>query len=98
MNIPAPNKHMFTIYTKTKCEYCTKAKILLEDNNIEYLSINCDEYLMNNRDDFLCFIKDLTSRDWKTFPIIFNDTGVFVGGFTEMQKYLEKNINFSEDF
>ena len=77
-----PSKDRFTIYTKTKCEYCTKVKLLLEDNDIEYIAINCDNYLMNNRDDFLSFIKDLASREWKTFPIVFDDVGNVVGGYT----------------
>ena len=97
MSFSLPNKDTFTIYTKTKCEYCTKAKLLLEDNNIEYIAINCDEYL-TNKEDFLIFIKHLVCKDWKTFPIIFSDEGIFIGGFTEMQKYLEKKLNFSEDF
>lgn len=98
MNFPSPNKGIFTIYTKTKCEYCTKSKILLEDNDIEYLAINCDEYLMNSREEFLGFIKKTVGKDWKTFPIIFDDNGVFIGGFIETQQYLEKKLDFSEDF
>lgn len=93
-----PNKDIFTIYTKTKCDYCRKVKLLLEDNDIEYVVINCDNYLANNRDDFLSFIKDVSCRDWKTFPIVFDDKEKFIGGFTETQKYLEKKLNFDGDF
>lgn len=93
-----PDKEKFTIYTKAKCEYCTKVKILLEDNDINYVVINCDDYLRNDRDEFLSFIKNVVGKEWKTFPIVFNEKGYFIGGFKETREYLEKNLNFDGDF
>jgi len=94
MSFAFPNKTKFTLYTKSNCNYCTKVKLLLEDNNIEYDSINCDNYLNVSREAFLIFIKIIAEKEWKTFPMVFNDKGEFIGGFNETQNYLKKHINF----
>ena len=94
MSFAFPNNTKFTIYTKTNCKYCTQVKILLEDNNIEYETINCDNYLTNNRELFLDFIKTIAQKEWKSFPMVFDDKGSFIGGFDDTQNYLKKIINF----
>lgn len=94
MSFTFPNKTKFTIYTKSNCKYCTKVKLLLEDNNIAYESINCDDYLINERDAFLIFIKILAEKEWKTFPMVFNNKAEFVGGFDETEHYLKKIVSF----
>jgi hypothetical protein len=33
---------------------------------------------------------NLTSQDWRSFPIIFNSKGDFIGGFIDTREYLEK--------
>jgi len=96
MSFTFPNKTKFTIYTKSECKFCTSVKMLLEDSNIEYDSINCDDYLKNDRDDFLMFIKSLTNREWKTFPMVFDNQAQFIGGFNETQNYLPKILNFDD--
>lgn len=98
MIVQSPNKDKFTIYSKDKCEYCIKVKILLEDANIQHDIIKCDTYLADNRDEFLDLIKGFIGKEWKTFPIVFNDKGEFVGGFKETEKYLEKILHFDEEF
>ena len=40
-----------TLYTKSKCSYCTKAKQNFPKANI----INCDKYLSVKRNDFFSF-------------------------------------------
>lgn len=93
-----PSNNIFTIYSKNKCEYCTKVKLLLEDNDITYNEINCDKYLTENREEFLEFMKNIIGKEWKTFPFVFNDKGEFVGGFNETQKYINKILSFDETF
>jgi glutaredoxin len=45
-------------------------------------------------------IQELTSREWKTFPIVFNNDQ-FIGGFTDTRVYLEnlaeKNLDFTDE-
>lgn len=93
-----PSKGSFTVYSKDKCEYCVKVKMLLEDANVKHDVIKCDTYLVNDRDQFLEFIKNLVGKEWKTFPIVFDDKGEFIGGFKETQKYIEKTLDFEGDF
>jgi glutaredoxin-related protein len=62
--------------------------------------IDCDEYLIESKPEFLNFIQELTSREWKTFPIVFNNDE-FVGGYTDTKVYLEnlaeKTLDFTDE-
>jgi glutaredoxin-related protein len=40
---------------------------------------------------------ELISMEWKTFPIVFDNTQ-FIGGFSDTKHYLEKTLKFNEDF
>jgi glutaredoxin len=84
---PLPSSASFTIYTKSKCPFCTKAKILLKSQNP--LIISCDDFLVDPsmKANFLQFIHGLAKREHKSFPIVF-DKGVFIGGYFDTQKYL----------
>lgn len=82
----------YTIYTKSKCGYCTKAKeILPEDSHV----INCDEYLKERRDAFLEMIDHASGQTPRTFPMVFLD-GSFIGGHAETAKHLEELAAFIE--
>jgi glutaredoxin len=68
---------MFRVFSKTNCGYCTKAKSLLEESGEHYEVI--EEFDVEA-------IKRVTNH--KTFPFIFKDN-TFLGGFTELSKYLD---------
>jgi len=88
--IQQPSKDTFTIYTKSGCPNCEKAKKLLTEFNLNPLIIDCDDYLIEHRVDFLTTIKILANRDLDKvifFPIIF-EKGKYIGGFKEMEKIL----------
>ncbi len=99
MDFISPSNTGFTIYSKSGCPNCTKAKQLLHGySNMEI--INCDEYLLEDKEGFLNFIKEKTGGiEHRTFPMIFHDK-TFIGGYKELEKYCEtqnKNIdNFFE--
>ncbi len=82
MDIQLPAKKGFTIYSKSGCINCDNLKKLLDDNKLEYNVINCDEYLVNNKDFFLKFICELSKKEIKVFPMVFKDD-LFVGGYKE---------------
>ena len=65
MEFTAPNTSGFTVYGKTGCSYCTKVKSLLTSYEQEFVYVNCDEYLVNDKDAFLEFMLDGTSVDNK---------------------------------
>ena len=105
-NFTYPNNKIWTVYTKSNCEYCTKVKKLLESNGIEYIGINSDNYIQNDKSKelFLEQIKNIIGREqiYKTFPMVFNKKN-FIGGFVDTEKYLSDiNSNnvlvFQEDF
>lgn len=84
---------MYVIYTKTGCENCDKAKLLLSDE--EKVIINCDILIKCNREEFVKSIELKTRKPFKQFPLIFKDD-VFIGGYYELVDLL--NFEMVEDF
>lgn len=78
----------FTIYTKSGCLMCTKAKELLQSKSLPYTMIDCDEYLLEDREGFLLFMKNLANKDVLMFPMICYN-GCFVGAYKEMLSRIE---------
>jgi glutaredoxin len=97
MEIIKPLPTGFTIYSKSGCPNCNKVKLLLKEKYFLFSIIDCDEYILENKDFFLLFIKEQINKDWKTFPIVF-DNGKFIGGYQETQKYIDKLfLSFEEN-
>ena len=88
MDITEPNKDGFTIYSKSGCINCTKIKKLLKEENIFFLEISCDEFLIENKESFLLFISEKAKKEYKTFPMIFFN-GDFIGGYNEAKEFYE---------
>ena len=86
----------FTVYSKSECSYCTKVKRLLFDKQIFFLDVSCDEYLLEDKEKFLSFIKVKANKEYRTFPMVFKD-GKFIGGFTETQIFVDKLLCFVND-
>ena len=96
MDYFSPLETGFTIYSKSGCSYCTKVKKLLLDKQIFFVDISCDEYLIEDKEFFLSFIKNLAQKESKVFPMIFNNR-VFIGSFNETQEFLDKQLSFDEN-
>ena len=90
MNVPHPANHSYTIYSKSGCLYCTKARVLLQNEHIPPLVVNCDKFLLENKEEFLNHMKNLIGREYKTLPMIFKN-GIFVGGYTDTKKDYDQN-------
>ena len=88
-----PQKTGYTLYSKSGCPNCTKVKHLLKSVEPANLIVDCDDYLIENKQDFLQFIESLAGKEWKTFPMIFHN-GQFVGGYQETIVYYEKQNAF----
>jgi glutaredoxin len=93
MDYILPNSQGYTIYSKSGCPFCTKVKRLLEKEAPSPLLVDCDDYLVENKDAFLAFIKEMAGKEYKTFPMIFHN-GDFIGGFTETKEHHEKQNAF----
>ena len=97
MDFEKPSEKNFTIYSKSGCINCRKVKDLLKSNNIEYEIIDCDDYLLEDKENFLLFIQSYSNVECKIFPMVFHDEK-FIGGFNETKEYLEtlKTLNTFE--
>ena len=78
------------MFTKSKCNYCTRAKKLVPHAK----SVLCDDILRTKRDLFLTAIQHESGREHRTFPMVFHN-GKFVGGFNELQEYVDKEQAFN---
>jgi glutaredoxin len=97
MEIEKPAVHDFTIYSKSGCINCRKVKDLLKTKNKKWIIIDCDDYLLEDKQLFLTFIQKYSTIEWKTFPMVFHNEK-FIGGIEETKDYLEKIIDFSDEF
>lgn len=97
MEFIEPNNNSFTIYSKSGCVNCNKVKTLLKDKHFLFNVIDCDDYLLEDKEGFLLFIKEKSNIEWKTFPIVFFD-GKFIGGYSETKIHLDKlMVSFEEN-
>ena len=96
MNIEKPMETGFTIYSKSGCPNCTRIKKIIIEKKLTFVEFNCDEYLIEDKDFFLSFIKNLAQKESKVFPMIFN-SGIFIGSFNETQEFLDKQLSFDEN-
>jgi glutaredoxin len=95
MEFEEPKKSGFTIYSKSGCPNCNKVKAILKEQKIFFHVIDCDEYIIEDKEKFLLFIKEIVNKDYKMFPIVFNDNN-FIGGYNETQEYINKLLSFEE--
>jgi glutaredoxin len=56
---------------------------------MDFKLISCDEYILEDKANFLLFIKNLTNKDQTQFPFIFNNSE-FIGSFTQAKEYIFK--------
>lgn len=102
MEFTEPLQNGFTIYSKSGCHNCSKIKKMLTDKNIFFIEVNCDEYLIEEKVNFLFFIEKkigslYSAFPYSTFPIVFYD-GKFIGGYIETSKYINELLLFEEEF
>jgi len=101
--IPYPDQNTYTVYCKSDCHYCTKAKELVSSKNP--MLIDCDGYLVENKDLFLQTMAHRIGKEHKTFPIVFYK-GLYLGGYTEAKEHYETTefkpksefLSFSTEF
>ena len=95
MEFEEPQSTGFTIYTKSGCKNCTKVKNFLDEKKLPNVKICCDDYIIEDKTNFVAFIISKTKEEMVLFPIVFNN-GVFVGGYPETKDLIEKAICFEE--
>ena len=82
---------MIIMYTSNWCGYCTAAKNLLKDLNLEFEEVNIEEKNISRND-----LLELSGG--YTIPQI-SINGKFIGGFQELQNLYQNNklINLIND-
>ena len=53
MNFEEPFENKFTIYSKSGCINCRKVKDLLKIAGFDYEIIDCDDYLLEDKEEIL---------------------------------------------
>ena len=96
MEIEEPSQKGYTIYSKSGCPNCKKIKTFLNEKNLKFNIIDCDDYIIEDKENFFLFIKEKTNVECRIFPIVFNDNQ-FIGGFNETKNYVDKNFLSFED-
>lgn len=98
MEFQQPFEKDFTIYSKSGCINCTSVKKLLKEKFFAFEEINCDEYLIEEKENFLSFIENTIGKSYKTFPMVFYN-GKFIGGYAETIDLIDKLLlSFEEIF
>jgi glutaredoxin len=93
MNIHQLKKGEITVFSKSGCINCIKVKQFLKEKSIKFIVIECDEFILEDKEAFLQFINSIACKECKTFPMVFDGT-TFVGGYKETISYLEKMLDF----
>jgi glutaredoxin len=98
MEYTEPYKLGFTVYSKSGCPNCVKVKRAIKEKKILLNEIDCDEYLLEDKERFLTFIREKIGTECRVFPIIFFDCK-FVGGYNEALEIMNKfQLSFEENF
>ena len=91
MNIPSPITTGYTVYTKSNCGWCRRAKNML----LHATLYNCDDFLKKDRAIFLKQMGSFIGKEYHTFPMVFFN-GEFIGGYEDTKKHID--FNTSLDF
>ena len=101
MEFPTPEKNQFTVYSKSGCINCSKVKTLLKDKSLAFNIIDCDEFILENKEEFLTFMNAIIGKEYKMFPMVF-DNNKFIGGYNETVSYFtslqDKLLDFDISF
>lgn len=90
MEIQKPQKEEITIYSKSGCVNCINVKKMLKEKNIRFSVIDCDEFILEDKEGFLQFIQNMIGKEYKIFPMVF-DYKTFIGGFKETCEYIKSS-------
>ena len=96
MEFIKPSKTGFTVYSKTGCPYCVTVKKIIKENFFLINEINCDKYILENKEEFLKFIESISGINHKTFPIVFYEDK-FIGGSSDTIHFIKKILLSFED-
>jgi len=86
----------YTIYCKSGCANCIKVKKYLTEVNAPMNIVDCDEYLIKSKEEFLKFIEENAGKSVRVFPIVFFEKK-FIGGYTDTEYHYNRLNAFSNN-
>jgi glutaredoxin len=92
-----PQADEITVYSKSGCQNCVNVKKLLTDKHVKFVVIDCDDYLVDNKEAFLEFIQEIAKKEYKMFPMVF-DGNAFIGGYADTVEYVSRLLDFTSYF
>ena len=95
MDFQKPSNAGFTIYSKSGCPNCILAKKLVKTQNFTFDVVDCDDYLIEDKEKFLLFMHHLAEKEITRFPMIFYE-GNFLGDYNEMTRFIDMLISFDD--
>lgn len=88
----------FTIYSKSGCPNCINVKRRIQEQYLLHKIVDCDDYLLEDKEQFLSLMESRIGKPYTTFPMVFYD-GKFVGGWRETNHFIENlMLSFEENF
>jgi len=91
-----PKMSGYTVYSKSGCPNCTKVKKYLTDVNAPMNVVDCDEHLIERKEEFLKFIEEIAEKSVRVFPIVFFERK-FIGGYADTEYHYSRLNAFSND-
>ena len=67
---------------------CTKKEAEKTIDMFTFSVIDCDEFILENKEEFLLFIKKIIGKEHRIFPMVF-DNERFIGGYNETNHYVK---------
>jgi glutaredoxin len=92
MEFKKPGKD-FTVYSKSACKNCLKVKTFLSYNEKTFTIIDCDDYIIEDRNKFIIFLQEITENKFNQFPVVFYD-GIYIGEYNETIQYCNEMMDF----
>ena len=96
MEFEKPSLSGDTIYSKSGCILCNNVKEQLKLKGQEFTVVDCDEYLIEDKEGFVAFIDSRAQKQTGGFPKVFHNS-VFIGGYAETKEYINKQLTFDEN-
>lgn len=96
MEIQEPASKGFTVYSKSGCPQCWTVKHHIKEKHFLLTDVNCDEYLLEDKEAFLDTIQQYTKVSQKTFPMVFYE-GKYLGGWSQTIDFIDKMLLSFED-
>jgi glutaredoxin len=91
-----PKMTGYTIYSKSGCPNCVKVKKFLQNAKAQMNVVDCDEYLIESKEEFLKFIEETAEKSVRVFPIVFFERKL-IGGYDETEYHYSRLNAFSND-